>query len=52
VSEHADQFDQNEGRQEGSESGGQDRREGTEQGNWESGTGPGPDEYEEEVTES
>jgi hypothetical protein len=47
VSEHADQFEgDDEPRPEGSESGGEDRREGTEDGNWESGTGPGGEEGE------
>ena len=52
MSEHADQFEADDDRRpEGSESGGEDRREGTEQGNWESGTGPGEDD-EGSVTES
>jgi hypothetical protein len=53
VSEHADQFEDRDGEQQGgSESGGHDRGEGTEKGNWESGTGPSQDEQEEEITES
>jgi hypothetical protein len=52
ASEHADQFEDRDGEQQGgSESGGHDRREGTEKGYWESGTGPSQDEQE-EITES
>jgi hypothetical protein len=51
VTEHADQFEERDEEEQGSESGGQDRREGTEKGNWESGNGPSPEEQE-ETTES
>lgn len=39
VSERADQFEERDEEEQGSESGGQDRREGIERRNWESGTG-------------
>jgi hypothetical protein len=51
VSEHADQFEERDQEEQGSERGAKDRREGTEQGNWESGTGLSQDEPE-EITES